>query len=84
LIVSALSAKKKNSLNLIDMEKKTRHHLRNKSRGGQSIQSNILILDEDRHRAWHILFKNLDLDQVIALLERTRQAKRSQKKWLKK
>lgn len=66
------------------MGRKTKHHIRNKCRGGQSIQSNLLILDEDRHRAWHTLFRNLDLDEVIALLERTRQAKRSQKKWLKK
>jgi UPF0716 family protein affecting phage T7 exclusion len=47
-----------------------RHHMRNKCRGGDASPSNILIMDERRHAAWHLLFKNMDFKQVIKLLER--------------
>lgn len=55
------------------------HHLKPRSRGGQDIGSNLLWLDEYRHSAWHLLFKNLTIDEIIALLLRVKQIKDSQK-----
>jgi len=70
------------------MKKKQRkhqnkHHLRPKSRGGQSIESNLLWMDIERHKIWHILFKNLTLDEVINLLIRVKRIKDSQKRQFK-
>lgn len=55
-----------------------RHHLVNRCMGGNSSKNNILIIDIDRHHAWHELFRNLDLDQVIDLLLRVKRAKFNQ------
>ena len=38
-------------------------------------RENILILDTHRHRAWHLLFRNMDFKQVISLLGRCLQMK---------
>ncbi len=57
--------------------KKNRHHLKPKSRGGQNIPSNILNIEMKRHNAWHILWGNRTLDEVIALLQRLKQIKES-------
>lgn len=46
-----------------------RHHLKPGSRGGQTIGSNLLILDVERHKAWHFIFGNLTLSEIIELLE---------------
>jgi len=59
-----------------------RHHLRPKSRGGDALESNLLVMDIERHNAWHFLFKNLTLDEIIELLERIRAMKRS-RRWRK-
>lgn len=59
------------------------HHIQNKCRGGQSIQSNLLRLDTRRHDAFHLLFGNLDLDEVIEVLVRVRDIKKSQAKVFK-
>jgi len=65
----------------VDKRKKhcNRHHLKNKCRGGQSVESNLLWIDIERHKAWHILFRNLNLDEVIDLLIRVRRLKDYQK-----
>lgn len=55
------------------------HHLKPRSRGGQDIGSNLFGLDEYRHSAWHLLFKNLTLDEIIALLIRVKQIKDKQR-----
>jgi hypothetical protein len=60
-----------------------RHHLKNKCNGGQSTESNLLRIDIERHKAWHILFRNLNLDEAIALLERVKRAKDHQKLYKK-
>ena len=52
-----------------------RHHLTPRSRGGKSTESNLLEMDYSRHCAWHLLFKNLTLDEIIALLLRVKQMK---------
>ena len=56
-----------------------RHHLKPKSRGGQSTESNLLIIEIKRHNAWHTLWGNRTLDEVIALLQRLRTMKKSQR-----
>lgn len=55
-----------------------RHHLVNKCKGGSSSKRNLLIIDIFRHRAWHELFQNLNLDEVIELLIRVKRAKENQ------
>ena len=55
-----------------------RHHLTNRCMGGTMSIHNILWLDIQRHHAWHELFKNLNLDEVIELLIRVKSAKENQ------
>lgn len=57
----------------------TDHHLRPSSRGGDSREPNIIQLDAYRHSAWHLLFSNLTIDEVIMLLKRLKQIKESQR-----
>lgn len=54
-----------------------RHHIVNESRGGKANGTNLLIMDTMRHEAWHLLFKNLDFQEVIELLKRTLRAKKN-------
>lgn len=61
---------------------KDKHHLKPKEKGGQSVDSNIIMLDAYRHSAWHLLFKNKSLDEVIHLLQRLKEAKQSPKDWI--
>jgi hypothetical protein len=53
----------------------TKHHIKNKCMGGDNTFQNLLALDEKRHQAWHLLFHNLDIPQIIKLLERLKKAK---------
>ena len=46
-----------------------RHHWTNKSCGGATNRKNISWLKIKKHRAWHFLFKNLSLRDVIKLLK---------------
>lgn len=55
------------------------HHLRNKCHGGSNATSNLLLIDIERHKAWHTLFRNLDLSEVINLLIRLEKAKAQQR-----
>jgi hypothetical protein len=48
----------------------TRHHLVNRCNGGKTRPDNILNLWRPRHEAWHTLFNNMDLDQIINCLIR--------------
>jgi len=57
----------------------TEHHLKPRSRGGESIGSNLLLLDAYRHSAWHLLFNNMTLDEVISLLIKLKHIKESQR-----
>jgi hypothetical protein len=56
-----------------------RHHLRPKKRGGQKIGSNLILIDIKRHNAWHVLWGNRTLGEVIALLERLQHIKETQR-----
>jgi len=63
--------------------KMSEHHLRPRSRGGSSVESNLLRLDIRRHEAWHLLFQNRTLMEVIVLLLRVYKIKKKQAKSLK-
>lgn len=56
--------------------KTNRHHLTPKSRGGNDFPANLLRIDMERHNAWHFLFGNKTLQEIIELLERLKQMKR--------
>jgi hypothetical protein len=43
----------------------TEHHRRPRSRGGTNDQSNISLVTDTQHRAWHTLFGNLEPEQVV-------------------
>jgi hypothetical protein len=58
-------------------QKITKHHLKNKCQGGRNTSENILYLFEKKHEAWHLLFKNADLDEAISILQRVKQIKKS-------
>jgi hypothetical protein len=55
------------------------HHLRPKSKGGSSTTSNLLLIDIERHRAWHEIFGLKTLPEVINLLIRIERLKGGQK-----
>jgi len=57
----------------------TRHHLKNKCMGGMNTPENILMLWKNKHVAWHTLFKNMNLDQIIECLYRVRELQRRKK-----
>ena len=59
--------------------KMTEHHLTPSSRGGETIGSNLFKLDGRRHEAWHLLFSNLTLEEVIVLLTKIQHIKESQR-----
>jgi hypothetical protein len=50
----------------------TDHHVVNKCRGGQTVPENILHMTREHHCAWHSLFLNMDLDEVIEYLNRVK------------
>lgn len=53
----------------------TRHHMTPLCRGGRTNERNILILEEARHRAWHLLFGTKTFQEAINLLERVKDRK---------
>jgi hypothetical protein len=59
------------------------HHLRPSSRGGQTISSNLIRMDINRHDAWHLLFNNLTLTEIIEILTRLKNIKKKQAKTIK-
>ena len=50
--------------------KLTRHHNRNKSKGGKSEVGNIIMLIKEKHECYHILFKNKTFEEAGRLLLR--------------
>ena len=49
------------------------HHLRPRVRGGQDLPHNLLFIKVTRHRAWHTLWGNASLNEIINLLKDLRQ-----------
>ena len=56
---------------------RNRHHLIPKKRGGIRSEKNLLLMQIERHHAWHQVFGNRTLDEVIALLKRVKRIKSS-------
>lgn len=54
-----------------------RHHIKNKCRGGRASENNLLLMDTERHNAWHFLFKNMSFLEVAELLKRCVEVKNS-------
>jgi hypothetical protein len=54
------------------------HHIKNKTNGGEKIESNLLRLDIERHNAWHFLFGNMSFREVADLLIRVCELKGQQ------
>lgn len=48
----------------------TEHHIIPKSRHGVKEPGNVLNLERSKHDAWHILFDNKTLDEIIHYLRR--------------
>lgn len=48
-----------------------RHHRRPRSRGGSNDPSNISIVEQNQHRAYHCLFQNMLPDEVAKVLNKT-------------
>lgn len=59
------------------------HHLKPRSRGGQSIASNTAKLDAYRHDAWHLLFHDKTPAEAAELLLRFANTKNGKKLFLK-
>lgn len=57
---------------------RNQHHLVPRSRGGGTYRQNLLLIDIDRHKAWHELFGNMTAEEALDLLTRTVQAKKGQ------
>ena len=55
--------------------RKNKHHIKNKCRGGQDDPQNIILLDTERHKAYHFLFGNLDFLEAASLLKRAQSLK---------
>lgn len=55
--------------------RRNRHHIKAKSRGGGKTKSNLILLDENRHSAFHLLFGNRTFREAAAVLIRTSEMK---------
>ena len=51
------------------------HHLTNKCMGGGYSDSNLLLIKIERHQAWHVIFGNRSLEEVIEILQRIQRMK---------
>lgn len=50
------------------MKKLTRHHILPRSKGGNSKEDNIKMVDKKKHEAYHILFTNALPEEAIMIL----------------
>jgi len=49
-------------------EVKSRHHRKPRSLGGDNKNENIIIVSQELHRAWHLLFQNLTPEQICTVI----------------
>jgi len=54
-----------------------KHHIKNKCRGGGNEPENIILLDTERHKAFHFLFGNMSFAEAAQLLLRVNTLKRA-------
>ena len=52
------------------LDKRDKHHLLPKSRGGKNHPSNLLLIDKHKHELWHQLWGTRSLEEVLNLLTR--------------
>jgi len=55
--------------------RKNRHHVLAKHRGGTRKPSNLILLDENRHAAYHLLFGTRTFREAAAVLIRAAEMK---------
>ena len=53
----------------------TKHHDKNKCKGGTKEEKNIILLIEERHQCWHIIFHNRTFLEAARLLLRVHNMK---------
>ena len=59
---------------------RNRHHfLKAKSRGGDKSMNNMLLMQIERHEAWHKLFGLMSAEEAVELLARAIRMKKHQK-----
>lgn len=58
------------------MKDRNKHHLKARSRGGDSRGSNLLFIEVEKHNWLHKIFGNLTLYEIIVLLIRLSKAKK--------
>lgn len=46
----------------------TRHHRLPKSKGGTDLPANISMVTATKHQAWHTLFDNKSVEEIVELL----------------
>jgi len=51
--------------------RKNKHHIKPKVFGGTREPSNLILLDENRHAAYHLIFHNMSFIEAARLLVRT-------------
>jgi len=56
--------------------RRNRHHILPKSRRGTRKPSNMILLDENRHAAYHLIFGNKTFEEAARLLLRADEMKR--------
>lgn len=52
----------------MSQQKKTRHHRRPQSLGGTNDKRNISLVKQHHHEAWHLLFENMEPDQIAMVI----------------
>jgi len=55
---------------------RNRHHILAKKRGGTKQPKNLILLDENRHAAYHLLFGTRTFEEAARLLLRADKIKR--------
>jgi hypothetical protein len=55
--------------------RRNKHHILPKSRRGIKTEDNLILLDENRHAAFHLLFSNRTLREAAAVLIRAAEMK---------
>lgn len=63
---------------------RNRHHLIPVSRGGTNSDRNLLLIDIEKHEAWHRIFGLRTLSEVISILHRLDRMKKHQTIWRQK
>ena len=59
--------------------RKNKHHVLAKKRHGKKTPKNLILLDENRHASFHLLFQNRDFLEAAQVLIRTHNMKNGTK-----